>query len=550
MKNLFSRILPALLLFGVVATAKAQTVFVHEPVIPVVAGKANNIIFDLRVTPTLEGERMTSVTVDFPGEDMPYIKAVRIFYTGTTSMLVSRSASSGLTEMFGEYGGGQTVYDNPSYAVLLAQDTAVRRTTVLNFDQRLFPWTNYFYISLSIREDTPLTHVFRPSVGKIAFNGSLFAQIKRDRDPKIGLRTALSVRNAWDDGVHSYRIPGLVTTPQGTLLGVYDVRHNNNIDLQEDVQVGLSRSTDGGRTWEPMRLIMDMTAVGSLPRSQNGIGDPSILVDPQRNRVWVMALWNHGMGGARGWWASRNNAMTPEEQTGQVMLSHSDDDGLTWSEPTNITAQIKDPKWHLILQGPGRGTVMQDGTLVFPIQWTDSSYMPYASIVWSRDNGKTWTIGAPAFENTTEAQVVELEPGTLMLNMRRNGGDSRAICVTRDMGRTWEEHPTSRKALTEPVCMASLIKIPASDNALGRDILLFSNPDTTKTRAKITIKASLDNGLTWLPENRLLLDEEPNWGYSCLTMIDPQTVGILYEGSVAQMVFQAVPLRDIVRKED
>lgn len=532
------------------ATAvSAQTVFVHEPTVPVVVGRANNIIFDLRVTPTIDGERMTSVTVDFPQADLQYIKAVRIFYTGTTSMLVSRTASSGLTHMFGEYGGGQTVYDNPAYAVKLAEDTVAKRSMTLDFDQKLFPWTNYFYVSLSIADNTPLTFKFRPQVSKVAFNGGLFGQLNRNHKAD-GHRPAVSVRTAWDDGVHTYRIPGLATTPAGTLLGVYDVRNQNNIDLQEDVQVGLSRSTDGGHTWEPMKKIMDLTSYGSLPHSQNGVGDPSIMVDHLRGRTWVMALWNHGFGGGRGWWASRNNAMTPEEQTGQVLLVHSDDDGQTWSEPMNITAQIKNPTWHLILQGPGRGIVMQDSTLVFPIQWTDSSYMPYASIVWSRDNGKTWTIGAPAFKNTTEAQVVELEPGVLMLNMRRNEGDSRAICVTRDMGQTWEEHPTSRKALPEPVCMASLIKVPAAENALGKDILLFSNPDTVKTRAKITIKASLDNGMTWLPENELLLDEEPGWGYSCLTMIDPQTVGILYESSAAQMAFQAILLRDIVKREE
>ena len=63
----------------------------------------------------------------------------------------------------------------------------------------------------------------------------------------------------------------------------------------------------------------------------------------------------------------------------------------------------------------------------------------------------------------------------------------------------------------------------------------------------MTIKASLDGGLTWLPENSLLLDEEEGWGYSCLTMIDEDTVGILYEGSTSQLVFQAVKLADIVQ---
>ena len=96
--------------------------------------------------------------------------------------------------------------------------------------------------------------------------------------------------------------------------------------------------------------------------------------------------------------------------------------------------------------------------------------------------------------------------------------------------------------------MASLIKVDAKDNILGKDLLLFSNPNTTKDRKNMTIKASFDGGLTWKESNQLLLDEDYGWGYSCLTMIDKETVGILYESSVAHMTFQALKLKDIIGK--
>ena len=102
-----------------------------------------------------------------------------------------------------------------------------------------------------------------------------------------------------------------------------------------------------------------------------------------------------------------------------------------------------------------------------------------------------------AKDSVTEAQVAELSDGTLMLNMRDNRGGSRSVATTRDLGRTWTEHPTSRKALRESVCMASLIAVKADENVLGRHILLFSNPDTVRGRNHITIKASLDDGMTF-----------------------------------------------------
>ena len=105
---------------------------------------------------------------------------------------------------------------------------------------------------------------------------------------------------------------------------------------------------------------------------------------------------------------------------------------------------------------------------------------------------------------------------------------------------------SSRTALREPVCMASLIAVKAEDNCLNKDLLFFSNPNTTEGRDHITIKMSLDGGYTWKESNQILVDEGHSWGYSCLTMIDEETVGIFYESSVAHMTFQAIKLSDFL----
>lgn len=351
-------------------------------------------------------------------------------------------------------------------------------------------------------------------------------------------RTGVAIRKAGDEGVNTYRIPGIVTTGKGTLLAVYDIRYNNAKDLPENIDVGLSRSTDGGTTWEPMKVIMDMGA----PHENNGIGDPAILFDPVTKKIWVAALWSKGNRSIAG----SLPGLSPDT-TGQFVLVSSADDGLTWSAPYTITPQIKNPAWRIFFNGPGSGIAMQDGKLVFAAQYWDENKMPFSTIIYSDDHGGIWKgkIAGPK-SNTTESQVVETTPGTLMLNMRDNRGSFRSVATTNNLGTSWTEHSTSYNTLADPVCMGSLIKAKVKVNGVMKDVLFFSNPNTTSGRYNITIKASLDLGETWLPANQVLIDERQCYGYSSLTKVDDNTIGILYEG-IKDLYFVNVKVNDIIK---
>jgi sialidase-1 len=411
---------------------------------------------------------------------------------------------------------------------------------------------NFFSISVQTEEKINLNDVFSLDCSQVIFGKK---KVNVSHDTKIKpLRFGFGMRQHGDDNVHTYRIPGLATTNKGTLIGVYDIRRNGGVDLQEDIDVGMHRSTDGGQSWEPMKVIMDMGEWGGLPQKENGIGDPSVLVDRSNNTIWVAAVWAHGHPGKRNWWASRPG-LEPIK-TSQFVLVKSEDDGLSWSEPINITKQVKTEEWYLMLQGPGKGITMKDGTLVFPAQFKDKNDMPHSTIISSKDHGKTWTCGTGAKSNTTEAQVIELNDGSLMLNMRdnRNGKDKsetngRSVSISKDFGKTWTEHATSRGALQEPTCMASLIKENFLVNGEMKSLVLFSNPNSKKRRDHMTIKVSMDDGESWSNQYQLLLDEQGGRGYSCMSKIDDETIGILYEGSQADLVFQIVKIEDIFSNE-
>ena len=532
-------------LLSVMAVQAADTLFIKAPQVPILIERNDNVLFYMRMD-AKETKTLDEVTVTF-GKDVPLsqIKSVKLYYGGTDASQDRGKKRFAPVEYISSNTPGKTLATNPSYSVRKSEVQPKNdRTIVLKGEQKLFPGYNFFWVSLEMQPSASLQTKVTAGITSVKADGKE-NPTKLVSDKNIERRMGIGVRHAGDDGSAAFRIPGLVTTNKGTLLGVYDVRYNSSVDLQEHIDIGLSRSTDGGKTWEKMRLPLAFGEYEGLPAAQNGVGDPSILVDTKTNTVWIVAAWTHGMGNQRAWWSSHPGMDL--NHTAQLVMAKSTDDGKTWSAPINVTEQVKLPEWYFLLQGPGRGITTSDGTLVFPIQFIDKTRIPNAGIMYSKDRGETWKIHNYARTNTTEAQVAEVEPGVLMLNMRDNRGGSRAVYTTTDFGQTWKEHESSRTALIEPVCMASLISVKAKDNVLGKDLLIFSNPNSTSARKDMTIKISMDGGKTWSADHQLLLDEDYNWGYSCLTMIDKETIGILYESSVAHMTFQSIKLKDIVK---
>jgi len=91
--------------------------------------------------------------------------------------------------------------------------------------------------------------------------------------------------------------------------------------------------------------------------------------------------------------------------------------------------------------------------------------------------------------------------------------------------------------------MASLLRV--DHDALGT-LLLFSNPATAAGRFDMSVKVSRDLGATWPARMWTLYDQRKGFGYSCLTRVDDEHVGVLYEG-VRELYFLRLPIRDLVR---
>ncbi len=321
------------------------------------------------------------------------------------------------------------------------------------------------------------------------------------------------------DGYHTFRIPSLLTTPQGAVLALCEGRRQSANDFG-DVDLVCKRSTDHGRTWTPLQVIWN--------DGTNTCGNACPVVDTPSGYIYLLMTWNRG--------EDREPAIIARQShdTRRVFVSRSTDDGLTWSTPREITSQVKREDWTWYATGPGAGIQMQHGNyagrLVVPCDHIEAESRKYRShIIYSDDHGATWKLGGSApLPGVNECEVVELEGGQLLLNMRNYTPDqfARQVARSTDGGQTWIDQKHD-PVLIEPICQASLRRVAwAADGQPG--LILFSNP-ASRRRENLTVRGSLDEGQTWPFQQSI---EPGPSAYSCLATLPDHKIGVLYESGL------------------
>jgi sialidase-1 len=312
------------------------------------------------------------------------------------------------------------------------------------------------------------------------------------------------------DGYHTFRIPAIVATKSGTLLAFCEGRKTGRAD-DGDIDMLLRRSADGGKTWGKQQLVHEEGGDAKIT-----IGNPAPVVDQQTGFIWLTL--------------TRNND--------DVLVAHSEDDGLTWSSPRKITADVKAKNWNWYATGPGNGIQLtrgkHAGRLVIPCDHrvegaADWKKTGHSHAIYSDDHGRTWKRGAATpSEGMNECAVVERADGTLLLNMRSyRGRGCRAVATSGDGGQTWSQS-TDDETLVEPVCQASMLRYrwPSDEGDVKeRSHILFVNP-ASKGRDKLTIRISEDEGKTWSASKLLYAGPA---AYSGIVALPGGKVGVIFE---------------------
>lgn len=291
------------------------------------------------------------------------------------------------------------------------------------------------------------------------------------------------------------RFPNVAVAVDGTVLATFG-----------NSRLAVRRSEDGGKTWGPEITIRKPGFQGGGTVVDEGSGDILVFCEDRHPPAPLTVLRSADSGKT---WTPQPIVLKPDSK-GNLPSMHMNEAG--------ITLRHEEHKGRLIR--PARFYAGGNEQSEWPRHYTTSIY--------SDDGGKTWQTSEPFPENGTgEATIAELSDGRLYYNSRVHWPECerptrRREAWSDDGGASWKNWkiidvlPDGQQNRAYG-CMGGLVRLPIA----GKDVLVFSNLDTSKaTRERITVWASLDGGVTW-PVKRLVFDGPS--AYSSLSAGRPKT---------------------------
>ena len=356
-----------------------------------------------------------------------------------------------------------------------------------------------------------------------------------------------------EGGYGCIKIPVLLRLRSGSLLAIAEARVEGCSDFA-NTDLVQKTSTDGGASWGALAVIRTARGPG-LPPTVIGNAAPVQLGEPAA----------HGGVGVAGRIVlphTRNNSDT--------WVTHSDDDGATWAPATPLGANGTVPgQWNWVATGPPGALQLRSGRILVPMyhgqnRGNIANNKVHGNVLLSDDGGGSWRLASQsgfgaADKYSNENQAVELRNGSVLINARAlaNTHDFRRIQTRSDDGGETFGPTRYVPELPQPIdgCEGSTVVVPRDRPAGAPRQLVFSGPDSTLFRTKMTLWTSDDEGASW--QTLAALDGGSS-GYSSLQIECPADAAtpcdalLLYEQSDGadipvqnpdRFIFRRIPLK-------
>ena len=462
-------------------------------------GRANDNEVLLRAAVSFGGENASindnSLSFSLQGtSDVDDVKSVKIYSTGTSPVFDNRDLQN---------------------AVLLADVEPSLDVTDCQINAEIVSGVNYLWITVEMADDATEGNVIDAELYSVSTPSQTFEIVNPSPsgDREIILAHTLLFQPG-DYNSTNYRIPGLITAKDGSIVAVTDKRKYNQGDLPEDIDIVCRRSTDGGHTWSEPYTIAQGTGYN------HGFGDCVLAWTNDDNGLIA------GFVGGVGLWNS-----TPSNPI-RSYIARSYDNGQTWTEPEDITDFIfgsncvvpEHRTWRASFFGSGNGLITSTGRIMFVAairETTAQSLSNYA--VYSDDNGITWHVSGRASVSGDEAKVTELVDGRILMSIRHNG--KRWYNISNDGGETWQSSTSTWNDITAPACNGDMIRYTSVNQGFNKNRLLHSVPFGS-SRTDVSVYISYDEGETW-PVRKCIVPYSS--AYSSLCVLPDGTIGLYVE---------------------
>jgi len=302
--------------------------------------------------------------------------------------------------------------------------------------------------------------------------------------------------------VSCYRIPALVTAPNGNLIAAIDERVPSCADLRgnRNINIVIRRSFDNGITWTETERIVD------FPEGQSA-SDPSMIVDKITGEIFLFYNFMD---------------LNKEKDIYYFHFTKSKDNGKTWSNPVDITSQITKKEWKNDFKfiTSGRGIQTKSGKLLHCLVNLNAGLHVFGS----DNHGETWYLIDTSIKPGDESKIVELADGSWMINSRVNGEGKRFVHISTNEGKTWQT--SAEPQLIDPGCNASIIRYTSVSDGYARNRLIFANVKSVSERVNLSVRISYDEGRSWTEGKTVYKGSS---AYSSLTILENGDIGLLFE---------------------